>query len=151
MNFDSLTNNDIKNLIEMPKLIENPSAQWKTFRGSQQRNYTARGNGYLFRLFERQNKKDTDNFSCGLGVVKPDSQLLILLRYNGCSHTHGDIKYACHIHKATEQAIVDGKKAESFATPTDEYRTLKDALYCLCRDANISGLVDLQQPNLFGA
>ena len=151
MNFDSLTDGDISALIQMPKRVVNPSAKWRAVRGSRQKSHKVQGEDRLFQLFLRQNEYDQRNFCCGLSVVKPDSQHLILLRYNGANHPHGDIEYACHIHRATESAITAGLKAESFAAHTDEYSTLDGALFCVCRDANIEGLAGLKpdQPGLF--
>jgi len=106
---------------------------------------------FLFELYLRQNQMDIDNFSCGLSVIKPNGQRLTLLRYNGSNHSHGDITFACHIHKATEKAINEGKSPESHAKETDLYHTLVGALSHLVEDANIGGLPKLKtdEPDLF--
>ena len=151
MNFDALTDTDIQELIDMPKRVTNANARWKDNRGSRQKNYTVDGGDHLFRIYMRQNLFDQENFSCGLAVIKPNGEPLTLLRYNGSSHPHGDIKYACHIHKTTEHSIMIGAKPESFAKETSEYSSLDGALSSMVRDANISGILQLKpdQPDMF--
>ena len=84
-------------------------------------------------------------------MIKPDGQPLTLLRYNGGGHIHGDIQFACHIHSATEKAILAGRKPESHAEATALYRTLEGALACLLEDARIRGLSNVKkdEPDLF--
>jgi len=151
MNFDALTDMDIEALIATPKRVINPAAKWKDGRGSKQRNYNLEAGDFVFLLYLRQNTFDVEHFSCGLTLVKPDGQKLTLLRYNGSNHLHGDIEYACHIHKVSEKAIVGGQKPDRYAKETGEYHTLDGALFKLCQDANISGLTNLKadEPDLF--
>lgn len=151
MNFNELTDKDIHTLITMRKKTVNPSAKWIENRGSKQKNYELKAGEYLFTLYLRQNIFDIEHFSCGLAVIKPDGQRLTLLRYNGSNHPHGDIHFTCHIHTTTEKAIRAGKKPESHAEQTGRYHSLEGALFCLCKDANVTGLPDLQadHPDLF--
>jgi len=151
MNFDALTDENIAKLIAMPKEVINPNAKWSEFRGSKQVNYDLKAKEYAFLLYLRQNTYDIEHFSCGLVCVAPNGQKIPLLRYNGSNHPHGEILYACHIHKATERAIHEGKKPDSYATQTDKYHSLDGALFWLCKDANISGLSNLKadHPDLF--
>lgn len=151
MNFNELTDKNIDTLITMRKQVVNPSAKWTENRGSKQKNYELKAGEYLFSLYLRQNSFDAEHFSCGLAVIKPDGQRLTLLRYNGSNHPHGEIHFACHIHRATEKAIRAGKKPESHAEQTDSYHSLEGALFCLCQDANVAGLPDLKadHPDLF--
>lgn len=144
MNFNELTDKDIDALIKTPKKVTNSTINWIENRGSLQKNYKLTSNNFIYTLYLRQNLFDKEHFSCGLSVLKPDNKKLTLLRYNGSNHPHGDIMYECHIHKATEQAIKEGKKPESHAIKTDRYFTLQGALYCLCQDANITGITDLK-------
>ncbi len=147
MNFDQLTDKDITVLINMPKRVTNPSVRWQQKPGHKQRNFKVEGGDYSFELYLRQNTNDSEDFSCGLKIIKPDGQPLTLLRYNGGGHKHGEIEFACHIHQATEQAIASGKKPESHAEQTNTYRTLDGALACLLRDAAISGLLNVAYDN----
>lgn len=151
MNFDALSDDDITALIEMRKRVSNPGVRWSVKPGHKQRNFKVKGGDYLFELYERQGQYDIDDFSCGLKVIKPDGQPLTLLRHNGSSHLHGEIKFQCHIHRATKQAMLAGRKPESFADVTDCYHTLQGALCCLVQDASIEGLADLRrdEPDLF--
>lgn len=151
MNFDLLTDDDISTLIALPKQVSNPTVRWQEKPGHQQRNYKLVGGNYIFELYQRQNLFDKNDFSCGLKVIKPNGQPLTLLRHNGSSHIHRDIVFLCHIHKATHKNIAAGKKPDSYAEPTNRYRSLDGALACLVDDANISGLETTQHdmPSLF--
>lgn len=151
MNFDQLTDADIALLISRPKRVTNPQVRWQEKPGHRQRNFKLDCADYSFELYLRQNVFDSEDFSCGLKVIKPDGQPLTLLRYNGKSHKHGEIEYECHIHRASERAMVAGKKPEHFASATQAYRSLDGALACLVQDAVISGLVisSRKEPDLF--
>lgn len=152
MNFDDLTDENIETLLKMPKRVTNPSARWVEKPGHRQRNFKVQGDDYLFELYQRQSTFDDVDFSCGLAVIKPDGQMLTLVRYNGESHKHDQIVYRCHIHKATGQAIRAGKKPESHADMTHGYKTADGALSCLIKDCNISGINNNHpdEPDLFG-
>lgn len=151
MNFDLLTDTDIAQLIALPKRVSNPSVRWQNKPGHKQRNLKVDGGDYSFELYLRQSFHNSEDFSCGLKIVKPDGQPLTLLRYNGGGHVHGEIVFACHIHRATQKAIAAGKKPESHADATKVYRTLDGALACLLEDAVVSGLLHVAHdaPDLF--
>ena len=151
MNFDELTDADIVALIALPKRVSNPAVRWQEKPGHKQRNFKLEGGDYSFELYLRQNTHDAADFSCGLKVIKPDGQPLTLLRYNGGGHIHGEIVFACHIHRATHKAIAAGKKAESHAVATGDYRSLDGALACLREAAAVTGLLHVayDAPDLF--
>jgi hypothetical protein len=151
MNFDELTDAELDELRSMQKLVTNPQARWKDKPGHRQRNYILEGGRYQFEIYQRQNTADAWDFSCGLAVIKPDGTRLTLCRFNGGSHVHREIRFRCHVHKATATAIRSGRKAEDHADETDRYRTLNGALYCLASDCAISGLRDMQadEPDMF--
>lgn len=151
MNFDELKEDNIQALIDQPKRVTNPQAKWRDKPGHRQQSFKVKSDEYDFELYLRQSMADTADFSCGLLVYKPDGQPLTLLRYNGASHPHGDIFFACHIHRTTERAMRAGRKPESEAQETDRYRTLEGAVYCLLEDAKISGVSGFSpdQPQLF--
>lgn len=65
---------------------------------------------------------------------------LTVFRYNGSSHQHGGIRYRPQIHRATERAILAGKRPEYEAEPTKRYNTLEGALACLIEDYRLSGI-----------
>lgn len=143
MNFDELTDVELDELRVMPKSVTNTQSRWKDKPGHRQRNYVVDGGRYQFELYQRQNINDTRDFSCGLAVIKPDGTRLTLCRYNGGSHVHREIRFRCHIHKATAAAMREGSKAEDHADETDRYRSLDGALFCLVSDCAILGLRDL--------
>lgn len=151
MNFDLLTDADIAQLIALPKRVSNPSVRWQDKPGHKQRNFKVEGGDHSFELYLRQSTHNPEDFSCGLKVIKPDGQPLTLLRYNGGGHIHGEIVFSCHIHRATQQVIEAGKKAESHAESTQNYRALDGALACLLEDAVVSGLLHVAHdaPDLF--
>lgn len=151
MNFDELSDAELDQLRTMSKVVTNARIQWKEKPGHRQKNYLLENDRHQFELYLRQSKHDESDFSCGLSVIKPDGLPLTLCRYNGGAHIHGAISYQCHIHKATNAAIVRGLKPESHADETDRYCTLDGALYCLVKDCSISGLRDLRpdQPDMF--
>ena len=134
---------------EMPKRVSNPKAKWSEKPRSKpehkQRNFEVSaeqpGVGYRFRVYQRQNLKDENNFSCGISYLPKGSPPLTLARYNGSNHRHLDIVYQPHIHRASQEAIAQGKRAESMATATDRFSTLEGALACLIKDFRIRGLV----------
>ena len=73
---------------------------------------------------------------------------MTLARYNGPSHRHGEIAFRPHIHRATERAIVKGKKPESEAEETDGFEDLDGALVRLIEDFNLSGVEVSHNPQL---
>ena len=91
-------------------------------------------------VYQRENLDDASDFSCGIAYLPRGAPLLTLARYNGPSHEHGDITYRPHIHRASENAITAGRKAESDATESDRFESLEGALACLMEDFNMSGL-----------
>lgn len=151
MDFDQLTDEEIRQLLAFPKSVTSARIKWKEKPGHKQKNYHLDGGGYSFDLYLRQNNNDPDDFSCGLSVIRPSGSPLTLCRYNGRSHVHHDIRYQCHIHSATGSAVRIGRKPESFAAATDRYRTLDGALYCIVNDCSIKGIPDIKpdEPDLF--
>ena len=150
------TEDELKELRKMPKRVTNPGARWskkptkkpvhdqRSFKArseSKANILTSAGGVYLFEIFQRQNIRDTKDYSCGIAFLPPGDSRLTLARYNGPSHQpHGEIVYRPHIHKATAAAIAAGKHPEHEATETDRYETLEGALACLIKDFNVSGV-----------
>ena len=55
-----------------------------------------------------------------------------------------------HIHRATEAAILAGRKPERAAEETTRYETLEGALACLIEDFRLSGIrANPDHPSLF--
>ena len=66
------------------------------------------------------------------------------------SHQHEEIRYKPHIHRATETAILAGRKPEHAAEETTRYETLEGALACLIEDFRLSGIrANPDHPSLF--
>jgi len=102
-----------------------------------------------FRIYQRQSLGDVKNFSCGIELLKPEGSedALMLARYNGSDHDHGDIENQCHIHRTTAAGIAaNDKSPENEAKPTCRYDTLVGALSCLAKDYNVENLPIEQEP-----
>lgn len=95
---------------------------------------------YRFEIYERQNLRDEDDFSCGIDYVSLHGSRLKLARYNGPSHEHGDIVFKPHIHLANERVIISGRRPDSEAKETNRFKTLGGALACLIEDFNVQGI-----------
>lgn len=95
-------------------------------------------------IYARLNKNNLLDFSCGLKHISgKKAAVFTLVRYNGKSHHHtnhldNDLAfYDFHIHRATEKYQNSRYKGEHYATPTDRYSRLEDALICLVTDLKI--------------
>ena len=146
MNLKNYTDEELDELRSLPKRVTNPGARWsdkpKVSPGHRQRSFQAVGDDdeVRFSIYQRQNLADQSDFSCGIAYLPRGGRLLTLARYNGPSHEHGVISYRPHIHRATEQAIVAGKKPETEAESSNCFETLEGALACLIKDFNLRGL-----------
>lgn len=144
----SLTDEEITQLISLPKVVENPNAKSRNVGKHTQKDYRVNSNDgkYEFVLFLRQSTIINDSFTAGLRWLSKSGESVILVRANGSNHPHSNkleaerFEFQCHIHKATERYIVAGKKDEGFAEPTTEYKTLNGALHTLVKICNIAGL-----------
>src|SRR5437773_5962729 len=113
MSFESLTDEKSERLLKMKKRITNPKAREVSDANHLKRDYTVQSEDgeENFVLFVRQNKTVLDDFSCGLRWVAPGAEGLILVRYNGPSHSHPNrlegntLEFISHIHRATERYL----------------------------------------------
>lgn len=157
MTIESITEEQIKKLLEMPKRVKNPGARSIEKGIHQQKNYRVIGDDETsFILYLRQNTKIREDYSCGLSWNMPSGDVLTLVRYNGPSHNHknhieGDVlDLRCHIHRATKQYIDSGRKPEGYAEETSKYSSLSGALDSLVNDCMITGIsTDPDHPDLF--
>ena len=155
MNSHPYTNDEFANLKAMPKRVTNPAARWQKKPSAapshQQRNFQVMAKPDVrFAIYQRQNLSDEADFSCGIRYCPLGATPIVLARYNGASHTHGDIAYCTHIHRATAEAISAGRKPDAEASVTDRYATLEGAMACLLQDYNVTGFsAQRDQPGLF--
>ena len=103
-------------------------------------------NGSQFEIRLRQSNYDQMDFSVILAVVPAGSgKTFRLRRYNGKTHPHTNklerqtVPLGFHIHEATERYQLAGFDEDAFASSTDRYTNLQEALECLlvdcaCRD-----------------
>ena len=147
--FDNFTDVELQEFLGFPKRVCNPRARGSgkpavhplhrqcTFRATATTNDNRT---HRLLVFQRENLRDKENFSCGIVYLPPSGQRLTLARYNGSANRHGDIQYKPHIHRATEAAIEAGRKPEHTAEETDCYTTIIGALACLVKDFSLSGM-----------
>lgn len=149
----AFTDAELDELRSTRKAVTNPGARWVQKPGHRQRRYdlVATDSGtWRFLLYQRQNAQDPLDFSCGLALVRRGGRPMTLIRYNGPSHRHGSIRYRCHIHRTTVEAISVGKP-DSYAERTNRFATLEGAMACLLDDCGIDGLsAKPDAPGLFG-
>ena len=138
------TDEQLAELRSMPKRVENPRAQWTEkptgAPAYRQRSFKVCGQAdekSRFEVYQREHLEDKTDFSSGIAAILRDGSRLMLARYNGSSHEHGDIEYEPHIHRATEKAMIEGRKPEYYAEATHRYSTVRGALACLYDDFSI--------------
>ena len=156
MNIRAYTKTELEKFQAIPKRVTNPGARWsdkpKAKPAHRQRNFQAVGGpdgDVRFSIYQRQNRADRSDFSCGIAYLPRGGPPLTLARYNGPGHAHGDIAWRSHIHRATEEAIAAGGKPEREAEETGRYGTLEGALACLVGDFRLSGITaEHDQPKL---
>ena len=155
-----LTNDDIHNLISLPKVIEgkDPARGYRETDGHRRCSLKLRAkseSGETFRVFVNQNMKFTENFSVGLNYLTGDSRTarITLVRYNG---PHGEYSRAPdghfakpHIHRVTEEEIASGSywPRERHRSPTRRYTTFEQALRVFFTDISADGF-ESHFPNL---
>lgn len=147
-----LSSDDLDACRSDSKQVINRGARWVDEPGRhRQRNFGAEAaDGAVRRIYLRENLDDNRDCSCGLALVQKGGRPLSLARYNGASHVHREIRYRCHIHRATAEAIFAGTKIDSHAEETDRYSTLKGAPACLIDDCCVRGLASNHElPDLF--
>jgi Family of unknown function (DUF6978) len=148
MSLATLTDGQISSLLSAPKKVENPGSRPRTEGKHIRRDFrvVSEDGHHEFVLFTRQSTVIPVNFSAGLRWKSRTGEEIILMRCNGSDHPHGNsiegnqFPAQSHIHHATERYILAGKKAESFAQATGQYKTLAGAIHELIRLANIHGL-----------
>lgn len=136
------SNDELNELRRASKTVLNQKTRWIEKRGRQkQRNYVLESdNGEQYSIYLRQNLDDERDFSCGLALIFKSGKRFTLIRYNGSNHVHRQIRYKCHIHRATAEVLQAGKKIDSYAEETKRYKTLNGALACMIEDCCVQGI-----------
>ena len=158
MAIDSLTEEQISELITCQKQVERANTKLRHEGKHERRDFTARSQDrrHEFVIFTRQSTVIADSFSAGLRWRSKTGEEVILVRCNGSDHQHLNaiegkrFEGKCHVHTATDRYAVAGRRIESFARAESSYRTLNGALHHLAQLTNVSGL-DTQpdEPELF--
>ena len=158
MAIDSLTEEQIFELITCQKQVEKANTKLRQEGKHERRDFTARSQDgrHAFVIFTRQSTVIAESFSAGLRWKSKTGEEVILVRCNGSDHEHFNaiegerFSGKCHVHTATDRYAVAGRKIESFARAEFTYRTLNGALHHLVQLTNVSGL-DTQPdaPDLF--
>ncbi|WPQ37779.1 DUF6978 family protein [Achromobacter xylosoxidans] len=144
---DNLSDEEIDQLLSMPKVVTNPRARMKTLERQEQWDYNVESTTTedKFALFVRQSTRLSASFSVGLRHLKGEDSVT-LMRCNGPSHPHRnhleDERFGphCHVHMATSRYLSVGKKDEGYAYITDAYTDVKGALGHLLSTCNVAGL-----------
>ena len=120
-------------------------------RGHNESKLTVEGvNGNEFVIMTRQSRSNALDFSLILGYQLPNTNRIFRLRrYNGKSHLHtnrieGDTFYDFHVHEATERYQELGAKEESYATVSERFSTLDEAIACMFEDCGFEVPDDTQ-------
>lgn len=161
------TDPEIKELITEPKQIEcSARTLWQSMKPKKrkQATYLQASHEFLhangedkWLIYLRINEKNLLDFSCGINFIsKGSGKPFTLRRYNGKSHQHTNslerepFFYDFHIHEATERYQDSGYHEEHYATQTDRYADLRQALACLWSDFQITSTApDDAQAELF--
>lgn len=141
------SNNEIESLIKCRKrVVEPPKNQMRCERGSFKNDFKLESpecDGE-FMAFLRVNEQFRENFSIGLQYIpKGQKGTITLLRCNGphgpSMGTTEEIKHhvSFHIHRAKEENISAGFRAEKGCTATDEYACFEEALKYFLKEINV--------------
>jgi hypothetical protein len=142
------TQKDIDDLISCSKVFSDPPKKQMRQDGGHLRNdakLVADNVKGEFLMFMRKNEDFPENFSIGLTYHPADGRgEITLLRCNG---KHGEYNenfnldhphYDYHIHRATEEAIENGRKAEKYAAKTLEYASFEEAIQYFAKAVNLN-------------
>lgn len=131
-----MTNEEIGSLIETPKRTVGTLPTDLRLEGQYRRGeIDLQGeDGHNFRMFVRAHLDYVENFSIGL-VYFPSEDIppMVLLRCNGAHGLHETLvnspphHRSPHIHIATEEMILSGRRPESYVELTDRYNSLPEA------------------------
>ncbi len=134
---------EIEKLIVCPKRIIEPPKKEMALANGHWRNdmkLQSEDKEYDFSVFMRKNEDFEENFSIGLTYKPRDVRGEIpLLRCNGPHGPHVMFDYhnSFHIHKANQENLASGIRAERTAYITKEYASYQDALGYFIKKCNI--------------
>ncbi len=138
-----LSDQEIEKLIDCPKrIIESPKKELQLVNGHWRNDMKLQSDDgeYDFSVFMRKNEDFEENFSIGLIYNPRDVRGDIpLLRCNGPHGPHVlfDRHDRFHIHKAEQENLASGMRAERTAYITKEYASYQDALGFFLKKCNI--------------
>jgi hypothetical protein len=142
------TQQDIDDLISCPKNFSEPPKKGMKMDGGHTRSdakLVADNVNGEFLMFMRKNEDFPENFSIGITYHPADGRgEITLLRCNGKHGEYngnfslGDPHYDFHIHRATEEAIEKGLKAEKYAAKTFAYASFEEAVQYFVKAVNLS-------------
>lgn len=138
---------ELDELISCPKMLSEPPRRDLRLVGADWRNdmkLVSEGQPGEFSAFFRRSDEFPENFSVGLIYDPKDgSGEITLLRCNG---QHGVFNgtfdprhphWGYHVHRATEQALNAGLKAEKYASTTTEYASYEQAVQYFLKLINL--------------
>lgn len=155
-----MNNDKINELIVSPKrIINKPKRAFRQKNQHFENDFTSKSldSGVEFLVRMRKHTQLIENFSIMLEYYSPELQKDIkLIRFNG---PHYGMHYnkvinseywnnKSHIHKATQEAIELGIRAENFAEITEKYEIFEDALLLFWKKINIIDDIETFFPNI---
>lgn len=140
MDFDNLTEQDLQTLRDIPKRKKEETGSQER-QSSLHKSYTLSSDICYFEVFTRQNQLNPESYSAGIMVIgfHGKGPRIMLSRYNGSDHDHGEFIKACHVHHTTADSQHE-EKPESGRVVRGNYKNLQDALECLIQEYNISDI-----------
>jgi hypothetical protein len=136
------TNDQISELILLPKIVTDSPKEVKDSRGAIKRIFELKSTDglYSFGGFITQNRTFAENFSIGLVYYPKDEKgSFALLRCNGPHGPNNVIPHheGCHIHTILAEHLNAGIKEAKNVVMTKEYATLDEAIQYYVRAINI--------------
>lgn len=144
------TDEDLTQLIACPKRVSQAPRKEMRTEGQMLRNemeFESLDGEHAFRVFLRQSRQFTENFSVGIDYLPKDEPgSFCLLRCNGM---HGGHKVHphhlnCHIHRSKAEDVNAGLRVERHIEPTEQYAAFRDALRHFLLAVNVQA-ADLSQ------
>jgi len=155
------TDDDLTRLISCSKRISLAPRKEMRAEGQMLRNemeFESLDGKHTFRVFLRQSRQFTENFSVGIDYLPKDEPgSFCLLRCNGM---HGGHKVHphhlnCHIHRSKAEDVNAGLRVERHIEPTTQYAAFRDAQRHFLLLVNVQAtdlnqyFSDITQPDLF--
>ena len=142
------TQSEIDALVSCPKGVSDPPKRTMRLDGSHWRNdaglLATDGTVGEFGVFMRRSEDFPENFSVGLKYRPGDGRdTITLIRCNGrhspLNAPGPALHTTFHVHRASEAALEEGRRAESDASATQQYASYEEAVQYFVDAINLNG------------